>query len=76
METGDIILRILNPLEKFLYNPGYRSIQPIFTDPMTLSTELFLVRTFRGLFLVDLGSETDTTYCHSKKKQKKHSLIH
>jgi hypothetical protein len=65
METGNIILRILNPQESLSYNPGGHSIHPIFTDPKTLTTDLFLVKTFSALYLVDLGSETDSTDCNS-----------
>jgi uncharacterized membrane protein YhfC len=72
VETGDITLKIMSPQVTLLYN---HSIHPIFTDPESLTTELFLVRTFSALYLVDLGSETDSTNSNIRKMKKK-QLIH
>ena len=75
VETGSITLRILNSLENLSYNPGGHSIHPIFTEPNTITTKLFLVKNSYALYLVDLESETDSTYCNLIKK-KKQSLMH
>ena len=72
LETGDITLKIMSPQVSSTYN---HSIHPIFTDPESQTTELFLVRTFSALYLVDLGSETDSTNGNVRKKKKK-QLIH
>lgn len=72
LETGDITFRIMSPQVSSTYN---HSIHPIFTDPESLTTELFLVRTISALYLVDLGSETDSTNGNVRKKKKK-QLIH
>jgi hypothetical protein len=70
LETGDIIVKILNNDQNLSYNPVSQSIHPIFTDPKTLKTELFVIRNYRGLFLVDLGSENDSTNFQLNKKKK------
>ena len=66
VETGDITLKIKSP-QMLSYN---HSIHPIFTDPNSLTSELFLVRTFSALYLVNLNSEADSTNSNVRKKKK------
>lgn len=68
LDTGKTT-KVQNPYDKFEYCPGYRSIQAVNPRPdLTLDANLFILRTFNYILLLDLGA---TTQSASKPKQKK-----